>query len=56
MIPGVSEWQSKIIESLPEELASSLPSIELLEAELADERANVASKGRAPAVEAQPNP
>ncbi|MDQ0238990.1 PDDEXK nuclease domain-containing protein [Arthrobacter bambusae] len=53
---GVSEWQSKIIESLPEELASSLPSIELLEAELADERANVASKGRAPAVEAQPNP
>lgn len=44
---GVSEWQSKIIESLPEELASSLPSIELLEAELADEPAEV----RAPAVE-----
>ncbi|MGO4584422.1 PDDEXK nuclease domain-containing protein [Arthrobacter sp. 2RAF6] len=48
---GVSEWQSKIIESLPEELASSLPSIELLEAELADEPATVAATGRAPAVE-----
>jgi hypothetical protein len=31
---GVSEWKAEIVESLPEEFASSLPSISELEAEL----------------------
>ena len=31
---GVSERKTEIVESLPEEFASTLPSIELLEAEL----------------------
>lgn len=31
---GVSEWKAEIVESLPEEFASTLPSIEELEAEL----------------------
>lgn len=35
---GVAEWKTVITESLPPEIASSLPSIELLEAELADPR------------------
>ncbi|MFH5877718.1 PDDEXK nuclease domain-containing protein [Arthrobacter sp. NA-172] len=39
---GVSEWKTEIMESMPEEFASSLPSVELLEAELADERASEA--------------
>lgn len=34
---GVAQWQSAIIESLPKEFTSSLPSIELLEKELSDE-------------------
>lgn len=33
---GVAEWKTKIVDSLPEEFKSSLPSIELLEAELGD--------------------
>ncbi len=33
---GVSEWKTEIVNSLPEEFASSLPSIEDLEAELSD--------------------
>ncbi len=33
---GVAEWKTQIVESLPEEFTSSLPSIELLEAELGD--------------------
>ena len=33
---GVSDWKAQIVESLPEELASSLPSVEELEAELSD--------------------
>jgi predicted nuclease of restriction endonuclease-like (RecB) superfamily len=45
---GVSGWQSEIIESLPEEFASSLPSIELLEAELADDPANGGPAGHRP--------
>ncbi|HKU29877.1 PDDEXK nuclease domain-containing protein [Arthrobacter sp. NyZ413] len=32
---GVSEWKTEIMESMPEEFASNLPSIELIEAELA---------------------
>ena len=36
---GVSEWKTEIVESLPEELASTLPSIELLEAELSQDLA-----------------
>ncbi|WP_109508659.1 PDDEXK nuclease domain-containing protein [Nocardioides speluncae] len=32
---GVAEWQTQITKNLPEELASSLPSVEQLEAELA---------------------
>ncbi|WGW14141.1 PDDEXK nuclease domain-containing protein [Saxibacter everestensis] len=32
---GVAEWKTEVVESLPEEFASSLPSIEDLEAELA---------------------
>lgn len=31
---GVAEWEKKIIENLPEELKSSLPTIEEIEAEL----------------------
>ncbi|AIY01974.1 hypothetical protein ART_2375 [Arthrobacter sp. PAMC 25486] len=33
---GVAEWKTQIVESLPEEFKSSLPSIELLEEELGD--------------------
>jgi hypothetical protein len=33
---GVAEWKTQITASLPEEFKSSLPSIELLEAELRD--------------------
>ncbi|WP_449374009.1 PDDEXK nuclease domain-containing protein [Arthrobacter psychrolactophilus] len=33
---GVAEWKTQIVDSLPEEFTSSLPSIELLEAELGD--------------------
>ncbi|PYI69592.1 DUF1016 domain-containing protein [Arthrobacter livingstonensis] len=33
---GVAEWKTQIVDSLPEEFASSLPSIELLEAELGE--------------------
>ena len=33
---GVSEWKTEIVNSLPEEFASSLPSIEDLEAELSE--------------------
>lgn len=33
---GVAEWRTSVAESLPEEFASSLPSIETLEAELAE--------------------
>ena len=42
--------QIALLEKL-DDAAPSLPSIELLEAELADEPANVAATGRAPAVE-----
>ena len=31
---GVADWKTAITDSLPEELASNLPSIEILEAEL----------------------
>jgi hypothetical protein len=31
---GVSAWQTKLVESLPKDLESSLPSVERLEAEL----------------------
>lgn len=34
---GVAEWEAEIVESLPEEFAASLPSVEQLEAELADD-------------------
>ncbi|KRF08610.1 hypothetical protein ASH00_02590 [Arthrobacter sp. Soil782] len=34
---GVAEWEAEIVESLPEEFASSLPSVEQLESELADD-------------------
>ncbi|GAA1757761.1 hypothetical protein GCM10009712_03220 [Pseudarthrobacter sulfonivorans] len=34
---GVSEWKTAIVESLPEEFAATLPSIELLEAELSQD-------------------
>ena len=34
---GIAEWATAITESLPPELESSLPSIELLEAELSEE-------------------
>jgi predicted nuclease of restriction endonuclease-like (RecB) superfamily len=33
---GVAEWQTQLTKELPEELESSLPSIEVIEAELAD--------------------
>lgn len=33
---GVAEWRTQIVDSLPEEFTSSLPSIELLEAELGE--------------------
>ncbi|GAB3533933.1 hypothetical protein GCM10027403_08780 [Arthrobacter tecti] len=34
---GVAEWQKEIADSLPDEFAATLPSIEVLEAELADD-------------------
>lgn len=34
---GVSEWKTEIVVSLPEEFASTLPGIELLEAELSQD-------------------
>jgi predicted nuclease of restriction endonuclease-like (RecB) superfamily len=34
---GVAEWETKLIESLPDELKGSLPSVEEIEAELAGE-------------------
>jgi hypothetical protein len=33
---GVAEWETRLVESLPEELKGSLPTVEELEAELAD--------------------
>jgi predicted nuclease of restriction endonuclease-like (RecB) superfamily len=35
---GVAEWETKLVESLPENLKGSLPSVEELEAELAPDR------------------
>ncbi|WP_120521947.1 PDDEXK nuclease domain-containing protein [Arthrobacter celericrescens] len=37
---GVSEWKTEIVESLPEEFATTLPSIEELEAELSQDISN----------------
>lgn len=34
---GVAEWQTRLVESLPDELKGSLPTVEELEAELVDE-------------------
>lgn len=34
---GVAEWQTKLVQSLPEPLRSSLPTIEQLEEELGGE-------------------
>ena len=34
---GVAEWQTKIVEALPDSLVGSLPSVEDLEAELAQD-------------------
>jgi hypothetical protein len=34
---GVAEWETKLTESLPDELKGSLPSVEEIEAELAGE-------------------
>lgn len=34
---GVAEWETKLSESLPDELKGSLPSVEEIEAELAEE-------------------
>ncbi|WP_374102039.1 YhcG family protein [Arthrobacter sp. ISL-5] len=34
---GVAEWESKVVKSLPEEFATTLPSISELEAELSDD-------------------
>lgn len=47
---GVSEWKTEIVESLPEEFAATLPSIELLEAELSQNLASEApvSPGESP--------
>ncbi|UQX10186.1 PDDEXK nuclease domain-containing protein [Candidatus Mycobacterium methanotrophicum] len=42
---GVAEWKTAITESLPAELESSLPAVEELEAELADEPGSVAHEG-----------
>ncbi|MCB5275839.1 hypothetical protein BJG92_03393 [Arthrobacter sp. SO5] len=36
---GVAEWESGIVQSLPEEFAATLPSISELEAELSDDAA-----------------
>jgi hypothetical protein len=33
---GVAEWQTKLVQSLPDSLTGSLPSIEQIEAEFAD--------------------
>ena len=37
MTIGVSEWKTEIVESLPEEFASTLPSISEIEAELSQD-------------------
>ncbi|GAB3253908.1 PDDEXK nuclease domain-containing protein [Arthrobacter pigmenti] len=42
---GVAEWRTEIVESLPEEFASSLPSIEELEAELIERQAGESDHG-----------
>ncbi|ATO63625.2 DUF1016 domain-containing protein [Mycobacterium avium subsp. hominissuis] len=42
---GVAEWKTAITESLPAELESSLPTVEELEAELADEPGNLMPQG-----------
>ncbi|WP_102142463.1 PDDEXK nuclease domain-containing protein [Mycobacterium hubeiense] len=42
---GVAEWKTAITKSLPAELESSLPTVEELEAELADEPGGETSKG-----------
>lgn len=42
---GVAEWKTAITESLPAELESSLPTVEELEAELADEPGNLMDGG-----------
>src|SRR5439155_5955378 len=52
---GVAEWRTRLVESLPKELQSSLPTIAQIEAELAGEmrvakmrkKRNRASKGSA---------
>ena len=33
---GVSEWETKIVEALPDNLKGSLPTVEEIEAELAE--------------------
>jgi predicted nuclease of restriction endonuclease-like (RecB) superfamily len=45
---GVAEWKTAITESLPADLQSSLPTVEELEAELADEPGSVAHEGEEP--------
>jgi hypothetical protein len=35
---GVAEWQTKLVESLPDNLAGKLPTVEEIEAELGVER------------------
>lgn len=34
---GVAEWETKIVESLPQDLRGSLPTVKELEAELGDD-------------------
>jgi len=41
---GVSEWETKIVEALPDNLKGSLPTVEEIEAELA-EYPQIASQG-----------
>ena len=43
---GVAEWETKIVKSLPEELKSSLPTTEQLEAELVNSKKRKTSTGK----------
>lgn len=44
---GVAEWETRIVESLPEELKGSLPTVEEIEAELSDRMREVNADGAA---------
>ena len=44
---GVAEWETKIVANLPADLKDGLPTVEEIEAELADESSSSGEKGEA---------